>query len=83
MTPTHKCAYWVNKKVLLEMLQIGKNGELELRRDGIFKPGIHYRRKSEISTQSSPLVYDIQACETALRDKAKADARRFEVYFDD
>ena len=74
------CAYWVPKKQLLELLSIGKNGELDLRRQGIFKPGIHFRRKSSVSKTSSPLLYDLLACENALREQAEQDAARFETY---
>ena len=74
------CAYWVPKKQLLELLSIGKNGELDLRRQGIFKPGVHFRRKSSVSKTSSPLLYDLLACESALREQAEQDAARFETY---
>ena len=73
-------ANWVDKKTLLELLGIGKNYELELRRDGIFQPGTHYRRKSQVTTPSSPLLYDAAACDSALRAKAVREAQRFEVY---
>ena len=49
------CAYWVPKKQLLELLSIGKNGELDLRRQGIAKPGVHFRQSS-VSKTSSPLL---------------------------
>ena len=73
-------APWVSKKVLLELLQIGKNYELELRREGVFKPGTHYRRKTLLNAPSSPLLYDIEACDLALREKARQEAKRFEIY---
>lgn len=79
MSPTTKHpTAWVSGKELREALRIGHNVELRLRREGVLRPGVHFRRKG--CTASSPLVYDLAACEQALRDKAAADARRFEEY---
>ena len=79
MIPTTKTApLWVSGKELRSALRIGHNVELRLRREGVLRPGIHFRRKG--SSASSPIVYDLGACDQALRDKAASDARRFEDY---
>ena len=71
---------WVTKRELLQALRIGKTREAELRKELIFRPGTHYRRVSDTNARTSPLLYDLDACEQTLRDKAAADANRFETY---
>ena len=49
-----------------------------LRQRGVFKAGVHYRRKFA-GNQNSPTLYDIELCEQALLERDARDAKTLEL----
>jgi len=49
-----------------------------LRQKGVFKAGVHYRRKFA-GNHNSPILYNLEICEEELLERDARDARTLEL----
>ena len=68
---------WVTTKVALEYLKVSESTLYLLRRKGILKPNIDWRRKFPHS--KSNLLYDLEQCEKTLQARFEADPKTLEL----
>ena len=74
MSPTT----WLPQEDLLAHLRISRRQIHLMRREGILKAGDHFIRKG-LGPRGS-LLFDLAACEQALRDDAAKRAQLWETY---
>jgi len=70
-------AHWVGSRAAADALAVSERTLHRWRSSGLLKPGVHWRRK--FPTANSPLLYDIAAVETVMRDATARCARLLEV----
>ena len=68
---------WVTTKVALEYLKVSESTLYLLRRKGILKANIDWRRKFPDS--KSNLLYDLEQCEKTLQARFEADPKTLEL----
>ena len=68
---------WVTTKEALEYLKVSESTLYQLRRKGILKANIDWRRKFPDS--KSNLLYDLEQCEKTLQARFEADPKALEL----
>lgn len=63
-------AFSLSTAELIEALRISESSLRRLRREGVLKPGTHYRIKG-LGTTRAPLMWDPQSTEAALAQRAR------------
>ena len=69
---------WLTAAKTSEQLRFSEATLRRLRQRGIFKFGVHCRRKFA-GNNNSPILYDIEVCEAALLERDARDARTLEL----
>jgi len=69
---------WLTAAETSEQLRFSEATLRRLRQRGIFKFGVHCRRKFA-GNNNSPILYDIEVCEEALLERDARDARTLEL----
>ena len=69
---------WLTAAETSEQLRFSEATLRRLRQRGIFKFGVHCRRKFA-GNNNSPILYDIELCEEALLERDARDARTLEL----
>tara|TARA_B100000212_G_scaffold144025_1_gene108339 strand:- start:133 stop:363 length:231 start_codon:yes stop_codon:yes gene_type:complete len=69
---------WFSARETSDLLAFSEATLRRLRQKGILKPGRHYRRKFA-GNINSPIIYDLELCEQALRERDERDARTLEL----
>ena len=69
---------WFSARETSDLLAFFEATLRRLRQKGILKPGMHYRRKFA-GNINSPIIYDLELCEQALRERDERDARTLEL----
>ena len=68
---------WVTTKEALEYLKVSESTLYQLRRKGILKANIDWRRKFPDS--KSNLLYDLEQCEKTLQARFETDPKTLEL----
>lgn len=68
---------WYYSRSAADHLQISERTLLRWRKSGLLQPGVHYKRK--FPAANSPLLYDIELCEKAMRAAFARDPRSLEL----
>ena len=68
---------WVTTKEALEYLKVSESTLYQLRRKGILKANIDWRRKFPDS--KSNLLYDLEQCEKTLQARFETDHKTLEL----
>ena len=68
---------WVTTKEALEYLKVSESTLYQLRRKGILKANIDWRRK--FPTSKSGVLYDLAQCEKTLKARFETDAETLEL----
>tara|TARA_E500000331_G_scaffold343644_1_gene378737 strand:+ start:2306 stop:2530 length:225 start_codon:yes stop_codon:yes gene_type:complete len=68
---------WVTTKEALDYLKVSESTLYQLRRKGILKANIDWRRKFPDS--KSNLLYDLEQCEKTLQARFEADPKTLEL----
>ena len=68
---------WVTTKEALDYLKVSESTLYQLRRKGILKANIDWRRKFPDS--KSNLLYDLEQCEKTLQARFETDAETLEL----
>ena len=61
---------WLTAAETSEQLAFSEATLRRLRQRGIFKAGVHYRRKFA-GNNNSPILYNLEVCEEALLERCK------------
>ena len=69
---------WLTAAETSEQLRFSEATLRRLRQRGIFKAGVHYRRKFA-GNNNSPILYNYEVCEEALLERDARDARTLEL----
>jgi len=69
---------WLKAAETSEQLAFSEATLRRLRQKGVFKAGVHYRRKFA-GNHNSPILYNLEKCEEALLEKDARDARTLEL----
>ena len=69
---------WLTAAETAKLLAFSEATLRRLRQGKVFKAGVHYRRKFA-GNHNSPILYEIELCEAALRERDARDARELEL----
>ncbi len=69
---------WLTAAETSEQLAFSEATLRRLRQKGVFKAGVHYRRKFA-GNHNSPILYNLEICEEALLERDARDARSLEL----
>jgi hypothetical protein len=68
---------WVPARVAADYLQVSERTLHRWRSAGLFKIGVHYRRK--FPAANSPLLYQLELCEKAMNEAFARDHHTLEL----
>ena len=71
-------AHWASSRTAADALAVSERTLHRWRAAGLLKPGIHWRRKFP-GSNNSPLLYDLGAVETVMREAAARSADLLEA----
>ena len=69
---------WLTAAETANILAFSEATLRRLRQGKVFKAGVHYRRKFA-GNHNSPILYDIELGEAALKERDARDARELEL----
>ena len=69
---------WLTAAETANILAFSEATLRRLRQGKVFKAGVHYRRKFA-GNHNSPILYDIELSESALKERDARDARELEL----